>query len=62
MGVFVLDTVVKFLPANDFFRNPEVDLAIALYATLVLILAGTVAGLFPALKSFADPAHCCPER
>ena len=33
------------------FLNPTVDLGIAIRATLTLIIAGTLAGLFPALKA-----------
>ncbi|MGL5937529.1 MAG: ABC transporter permease [Phocaeicola sp.] len=33
------------------FKNPTVDLSIALQATLTLILAGTIAGFFPARKA-----------
>lgn len=35
----------------EFMKNPSVDIAVALQVTLVLILAGAFAGLFPALKS-----------
>ncbi len=34
-----------------FFENPTVDLSIAIQATLTLIIAGTMAGIFPALKA-----------
>ncbi|PRY06067.1 putative ABC transport system permease protein [Pontibacter ummariensis] len=34
-----------------FFANPEVDLEVALAATLVLVLSGALAGLVPALKA-----------
>lgn len=33
------------------FLNPTVDISIAIQATLALIIAGTLAGLFPALKA-----------
>lgn len=33
------------------FEDPTVDLSIAIQATLTLIIAGTLAGLFPALKA-----------
>ena len=33
------------------FENPTVDLSITVQATLTLIIAGTLAGLFPALKA-----------
>ena len=38
---------------TEFFRNPEVNISIAIYATLVLILAGLLAGFFPARKAAA---------
>ncbi len=41
MGVFSM----------TFFEDPTVDLSIAIEATLTLIIAGTLAGLFPALKA-----------
>jgi putative ABC transport system permease protein len=39
------------LPQNDFFLNPEVDFTVAIVSTIVLILAGSLAGLMPALKA-----------
>ena len=33
------------------FENPTVDISIAIEATLTLIVAGTLAGLFPARKA-----------
>ena len=35
----------------EFFSNPEVDLKTAIAATLLLVLAGTLAGFFPARKA-----------
>lgn len=35
----------------EFLQNPTVDIAVALQVTVVLIVAGALAGLFPALKS-----------
>jgi putative ABC transport system permease protein len=52
LGVAVLELVSGGLNA-EFFRNPSVDLPVAIYATLLLILAGNLAGLFPALKAAA---------
>ena len=50
LGVAVLELFSGGLTA-DFFRNPEVDLGVAIYATLLLVLAGTAAGLVPAVKA-----------
>lgn len=35
----------------DYFRNPQVDLSVAVAATIVLVLAGALAGLMPALQA-----------
>jgi putative ABC transport system permease protein len=50
-GIGLLELVSKFMPASEFFRNPEVDFTIAVSATFVLIFSGMLAGLFPAVKA-----------
>jgi putative ABC transport system permease protein len=50
-GIGLLELINKFMPASDFFRNPEVDFSIAVSATLILVFAGMLAGLFPAIKA-----------
>jgi len=50
-GIGLLELVSKFMPASEFFRNPEVDFTIAVAATLVLVFSGMLAGLFPAVKA-----------
>lgn len=51
LGVLLLETVGSFIQGNDYFQNPEVDLPTAIYATLALIIAGSIAGLIPALRA-----------
>ncbi|MBU0765062.1 MAG: ABC transporter permease [Bacteroidetes bacterium] len=51
LGVALLEGVAKYVPPSDFFDNPEVDIGIAVKATLVLIIAGALAGLFPAIRA-----------
>lgn len=51
LGVGLLNGISSVMPANDFFRNPEVDFTVALVATGVLIIAGTLAGLMPAIRA-----------
>jgi putative ABC transport system permease protein len=53
LGVVVLDVASRFLGATDYFRNPQVDMGTAIEATIVLILAGTLAGLIPARRAAA---------
>ena len=50
-GIGTLELVSSILPENPFFQNPEVDFSIAVISTLVLILAGTLAGLMPSLRA-----------
>jgi putative ABC transport system permease protein len=50
-GVGLLSLISSFLPKNDFFLNPEVDFTVALVSTGILILAGSVAGLMPAIRA-----------
>ncbi len=49
-GVFLLEWLSGL---GDFpmFKNPEVDLNIAVAATILLVVAGSLAGLFPAMKA-----------
>jgi putative ABC transport system permease protein len=51
LGVGLLSLISSVLPQNDFFLNPEVDFTVAIVSTLVLILAGSLAGLMPALRA-----------
>ena len=49
MGIGVL-ALLKDVE-SEFFRNPEVNIGLALTATLVLIIAGVLAGLLPAIQA-----------
>jgi len=51
LGIIVLETISRNLPEIDFFRSPEADFSIAVGATILLIVAGTLAGFFPARKA-----------
>lgn len=51
LGVATLEIVGDRLGAAGMFRNPEVDLPTAIRATLLLVVAGTCAGLLPALRA-----------
>jgi putative ABC transport system permease protein len=50
-GVALLTVVQKILPPTPFFRRPDVDLGVAISATVVLAVAGVLAGFFPALRA-----------
>jgi len=52
LGVLVLEGVGRVLPEESaFFRNPQVDLSTGIAATVLLVVAGTVAGYFPARRA-----------
>jgi putative ABC transport system permease protein len=51
LGVGLLEFLSINLPPNDFFRSPEVDFSLALISTIVLVVAGAIAGFLPALKA-----------
>ena len=49
----MLEGLAKAIPDAAFFRNPQVDLRVAVSATVLLIVAGAVAGFFPARRAAA---------
>lgn len=50
-GVGVIELVARNSNGVTFFRQPSVDLKVCLFAGAVLVLAGAMAGLFPALRA-----------
>ena len=53
VGVALLELVSTNIPDNDFIHSPQVDLSVALSATVLLVLAGMLAGYFPAQRAAA---------
>ena len=51
MGVGLLELVSSFMPATAYFADPEVNIGIAIYATLLLVICGALAGFVPARKA-----------
>ncbi len=52
MGVGLLELISPlFANADTFFKNPEVNIGVALGATLVMIVSGMLAGFVPARKA-----------
>ena len=47
-GIGGLALIDHLIPPTEMFAHPEVDLKVALGATLLLVMAGALAGLFPA--------------
>jgi putative ABC transport system permease protein len=50
-GALVLEGLSRWLPDNDYFNQPEIDFRAALGATVLLVLASSIAGLIPAVKA-----------
>jgi putative ABC transport system permease protein len=53
LGVAVLEAAAAHLTGAEMFRNPSVDLRIAVWATLLLVAAGAAAGFVPARRAAA---------
>lgn len=51
LGMCVTQVIAAITEGSDFLNNPTVSLQIAVEVTIVLIIAGSLAGLFPALKA-----------
>ncbi len=50
-GVGLLEFFSGILPKEGFFINPSADIGLAVSMTMILIISGTFAGLFPATKA-----------
>lgn len=51
LGILVTESLNKAFAGAEFISDPTVDISIAIKVTVVLIIAGCLAGLFPALKA-----------
>jgi len=51
LGIGILELAQKYIPDSDFFRKPDVEFSVILQALLALVLAGLLAGFFPARKA-----------
>ncbi|MBN2214616.1 MAG: ABC transporter permease [Bacteroidales bacterium] len=50
-GVGLLEVITSMMPATDYFRNPGVNFKVAVSATILIIIAGAIAGFIPARKA-----------
>ena len=50
-GIGLIELIKMAGVEGDFFKNPEVDLSIALISVVSIIIAGALAGLIPAIKA-----------
>ena len=61
-GIGLVELARYLKVEGDFFKDPEVDLSIAISAVLLIIIAGALAGLFPAIKAArVEPIHALRE-
>lgn len=51
LGVGLLELLSRLLPETDYFANPEVNMQVAIAATLILVFCGALAGFVPARKA-----------
>ena len=51
LGIGVVEAIKYFELEGDFFKNPDVDLSIAITSVVLIVFAGALAGFFPALKA-----------
>lgn len=51
IGVVLLELVGNAIKGVDYFANPEINLQVAIGATILLIIAGMIAGLVPAKRA-----------
>jgi putative ABC transport system permease protein len=62
-GVGGLALVDKLIPPTDMFAHPQVDMTIAIGATVLLVIAGALAGLFPARAAArVNPIHALRDE
>jgi len=62
-GVGSLELVSAYLPPLDFFQDPEVDIKVAAGATILLVIAGAIAGFIPARKAvYINPVEALKEE
>lgn len=50
-GALVVEAVARYVPENDYFRQPQVDFQAALWAIVILVVAGALAGVIPAFRA-----------
>lgn len=62
LGIGVVEGLKAAGLEGDFFKNPEIDLNIAIAAVLLIVISGALAGFFPAIKAAkVEPIHALRE-
>ena len=53
LGVFLMEGIASVVPGSEFFRDPSIQIDVAVWALVALIVAGALAGLIPARRAAA---------
>ena len=51
LGIGLIELLKNMGLESDFFKNPEVNISIAISALILIIISGALAGLIPAIKA-----------
>jgi putative ABC transport system permease protein len=51
LGIAIWELFNRYVPENDYIREPHVDMSVVITATLVLVISGALAGYFPARRA-----------
>ncbi|MBL0126559.1 MAG: ABC transporter permease [Flavobacteriales bacterium] len=52
-GVGLVEVIASLVPGGEFFRDPTIGFSTAVYSLLAMLVAGTLAGYFPARRAAA---------
>jgi putative ABC transport system permease protein len=51
LGVALIEGLRKIGVNSDFFKDPEIDFGLAIFATVLLVVSGAFAGLIPSIRA-----------
>jgi putative ABC transport system permease protein len=51
LGIAIWELFNRYVPENDYIREPHVDMSVVITATLILVVSGALAGYFPARRA-----------
>lgn len=62
-GILVIEAINYFGLEGDFFKNPNVNMGVAVSSVALIVVSGALAGFFPALKAArVQPIHALREE
>jgi putative ABC transport system permease protein len=53
LGILLMEGIASVVPGSEFFRDPTIQLNVALWALFALVIAGALAGYIPARRAAA---------